>query len=54
MTPMRGVLLILAGAVAWARGLMLLHHGRPAWLAFGLGAAALALGAWHLTRGQRG
>jgi len=50
MEPMRGVLLILAGAVAWARGLVLVHHGRPGWLAFGLGAAAIALGVWHLTR----
>lgn len=53
MGPMRGVLLILAGAVAWARALMLLHAHRPAWLAFALGAAAVALGAWHLTRGSK-
>lgn len=50
MGPMRGMLLIVAGALAWARGFVLLHYGRPAWLAFGLGAVAIALGVWHLMR----
>ncbi|HWT65822.1 MAG TPA: hypothetical protein VN151_06885 [Terracidiphilus sp.] len=50
MGPMRGMLLIVAGAAAWARGFVLLHRGHPAWLAIGLGAAAIGLGVWHLTR----
>jgi hypothetical protein len=53
MGPMRGVLLILAGVAALVRGVMLLHGGRHAGLAFGLGAAAIALGVWHLM-GRRG
>lgn len=49
MSSIRGLMLIVLGLAAVVRGFML--HGRPyAAFAFGLGAAALALGAWHLTR----
>ncbi len=46
---MRGLILIVLGLAAVVRGITL--HGRPhTVLAYALGAAALALGAWHLTR----
>ncbi|HVZ83874.1 MAG TPA: hypothetical protein VG893_09375 [Terracidiphilus sp.] len=49
MSAMRGVVLIALGLAALVRGWML--HGRPhTLLAYGLGFAALALGAWHLMR----
>jgi hypothetical protein len=49
MGPVRGFILIMLGLAALVRGFTL--HGRPnTGLAFGLGAAALALGVWHLTR----
>jgi hypothetical protein len=49
MNPMRGVLLILAGCIALSR-LLVIHHGPRMWMALGLGVAAIALGAWRLTR----
>jgi hypothetical protein len=41
--------MILAAAVAIWKGWQI-HRGETAILAYGLGAMALALGVWHLTR----
>ena len=49
MNHVRGVLMLVAAAVAFWQGWRI-HTGPHAWLAFGLGAAALALAIWHLTR----
>jgi uncharacterized membrane protein len=46
---MRGIVMLLAAAVAGWKGWQI-HHGRMAALAYGLGALALGLGVWHLTR----
>ena len=51
MGPLRGVILILFGVLAMGRG-WTLHSGR-AWWAYGLGAAAMALGVWHIVRSRR-
>jgi hypothetical protein len=48
---MRGVVMLLAAAVALWKGWQI-HRGEYAWLAYGLGAAAVALGVWHLRRGE--
>ena len=45
----RGVMMLLAAAVAIWKGWQI-HRGETAVLAYGLGALALALAAWHLTR----
>ena len=52
MEQVRGVLMLLAAAVAFWKGWEL-HGGRAAMLLFGLGALALALAVWHLTREAR-
>jgi len=44
--------MLLAAAVAFWKGWEL-HGGRAAMLLFGLGALALALAVWHLTREAR-
>jgi hypothetical protein len=49
MNHVRGVLMLVAAAVAVWRGWKI-HTGSHAWMAYGLGAAALALAMWHLTR----
>jgi hypothetical protein len=50
----RGVLMLLAAGFALWRGWQI-HTGTHAWMAYGLGAAALGLAAWHLRRaGTRG
>jgi hypothetical protein len=49
MNPVRGIVMILAAAVAFWKGWQI-HHGETAVLAYGLGAMALALGVWHLTQ----
>ena len=49
MGPFRGVILILFGVLALYRGYTL-HAGQRAWIAYALGGAALALGAWHIIR----
>ena len=49
MEPFRGVILILFGVLALYRGYTL-HAGQRAWIAYALGGAALALGAWHIIR----
>jgi len=51
MGPLRGVILILFGCLAFYRGWTL--HGDRAWLAYGLGLASLALGAWHVLSAKR-
>jgi hypothetical protein len=47
--PVRGVFMALAACVAFWRGWQI-HTGHTAWLAYGLGVAALGLAAWHFTR----
>ncbi len=47
--PLRGVVMLLAAAVALWRGWQI-HHGPYALLAYGLAVLALALGIWHMTR----
>ncbi len=49
MSSMWGLILIVLGLAAIVRGFTL-HGGERAMVAYGLGVAALALGAWHLTR----
>ena len=49
----RGVLMLLAAGGAFWKGWQI-HHGTHAWLAYGLGAAALGLAVWHLTRKEEG
>ena len=41
--------MLLAAAIAIYRGWKI-HTGHTAWLAYGLGALALGLAVWHLTR----
>ncbi|HTA80336.1 MAG TPA: hypothetical protein VK720_12380 [Terracidiphilus sp.] len=45
MNQVRGIVMVIAAGIAFYRGWML--HGQRAWLAFGLGALALALAVWH-------
>jgi hypothetical protein len=49
MNLIRGILMLLAAAIAFYRGWQI-HSGRDAWLAYGLGVLALALAAWHFIR----
>ena len=49
MNRIRGIVMLLAAAVAIWKGWQI-HRGEPAVLAYGLGALALALAVWHLTR----
>jgi heme exporter protein D len=49
---MRGILMIVASAFAFWRGWQI-HHGRYAWMAYGLSIAALGLAAWHLMSARR-
>ena len=51
MNRIRGVVMLLAGIVALGRGWQI-RRGEAAVLACGLGVLALALGVWHLTRGE--
>jgi hypothetical protein len=46
---MRGIVMLLAGAIAGWKGWQI-HHGERAAMAYGLAALALALGVWHLRR----
>lgn len=49
MDNFRGILMLAVGAFALYRGFVM--FGRPnAWLAIGLGVAAIALGVFRLTR----
>jgi hypothetical protein len=49
MQHFRGVLMLVAAGVALYKGWKI-HTGTQAWLAYGLGVAALGLAIWHLTR----
>lgn len=49
MTHFRGILLLAAGAFALFEGWKI-HSGRQAMWAYGLGALALAVGLYRLTR----
>jgi hypothetical protein len=49
LNPVRGIVMLVAAAVAFWKGWQI-HRGETAVLAYGLGAMALALGMWHLTR----
>jgi hypothetical protein len=49
MNQVRGMLMLVAAAIAFYRGWKI-HTGHTALLAYGLGALALGLAVWHLTR----
>jgi hypothetical protein len=49
MNRFRGFMMLVAAALAVWKGWQI-HRGETAVLAFGLGALALALAIWHLTR----
>jgi hypothetical protein len=49
MNFFRGALMMVAAGIALWRGWKI-HTGEYAWMAYGLGAAALGLAVWHLTR----
>jgi hypothetical protein len=50
LNPFRGVLMVVAAAIAFWRGWQI-HTGRYAWMAYGLGVLALGLAGWHFVRG---
>jgi hypothetical protein len=52
MNPVRGIVMLIAAALAFWKGWQI-HRGETAVLAYGLGALALAMGVWHLTRERR-
>lgn len=52
VNPFRGILMFVAAGIAFWRGWQI-HHGHYAWMAYGLGVVALALGVWHLASGDR-
>jgi len=52
MNPFRGILMIVAAAIAFWRGWQI-HTGRYALLAYGLAVLALALAAWHFFNSNR-
>jgi uncharacterized membrane protein len=49
MNQLRGVLMLIASAIAFYRGWKI-HSGPHALLGYGLGVLALGLAVWHLTR----
>ncbi len=49
MNRFRGLMMLVAAALAVWKGWQI-HRGETAVLAYGLGALALALAIWHLTR----
>ena len=49
MSAIRGVILFGMGVFALYKGWMI-HVGQRAWLAYGLGFVAIALGIWRLLR----
>ena len=51
--PVRGFVMLIAAVLALWRGWHI-HHGRVAWIAYGLAALALAMGVWHLIRKEPG
>jgi hypothetical protein len=50
MNHFRGVLMVVAAAVAFWRGAKIHAAGHSAWLAYALGGLALGLAIWHFTR----
>jgi hypothetical protein len=52
MNPFRGLMMIAAAGIAFYLGWKRLA-GRDAFIAFSLGAAALGMAVWHLTRARR-
>ena len=50
MDFLRGILMLALGTFAMYRGFVMMHNRQSAWLPFGLGALAFALGIWRLTR----
>jgi uncharacterized membrane protein HdeD (DUF308 family) len=49
MTHFRGIMLLAAGCFALYQGWRI-HHGNQALWAYSLGALAIAVGIWRLTR----
>jgi hypothetical protein len=49
MNRIRGIVMLIAAVLAIWKGWQI-HRGEMAVLAYGLGALALAVGVWHLTR----
>jgi hypothetical protein len=49
MNRFRGILMLIAAGIALWRGWKI-HTGEYAMMAYGLGALALGLAIWHLTR----
>ena len=49
MDKVRGILMLFVGAFALYRGIIM-HTRQSAWLAIGLGLAAIAVGVCRLTR----
>ncbi|HEY1160187.1 MAG TPA: hypothetical protein VGE83_06125 [Terracidiphilus sp.] len=49
MNFFRGVLMLVAAGIAIWKG-WTIHTGTHAWMAYGLGVAALGLAVFHLTR----
>jgi uncharacterized membrane protein len=49
MNHLRGIVMLIAAGIALYRGWKI-HTGHDAVLAYGLGALALGLAIWHLTR----
>jgi hypothetical protein len=49
MNRIRGIVMLIAAVLAIGKGWQI-HRGETAVLAYGLGAMALAVGVWHLTR----
>lgn len=49
MNRIRGIVMLLAAVVAVWKGWQI-HRGETAVLAYGLGALALSVAVWHLTR----
>jgi len=52
LNPFRGILMIVASAIAFWRGWQI-RHGHYALMAFGLGVLALGLSAWHFLHDGR-
>ncbi len=46
----RGILMLALGVFALYRGFVMMHARQSAWMPFGLGALAIAIGIWRLTR----
>ncbi len=49
MNHFRGILMLIAAGIAFYRGWKI-HTGEYALMAYGLGALAVGLAVWHLTR----